>query len=313
MDADRQRTYDKRDRLRQFRAFCHAARLGNITRAAEYLDISPQAVSAHLRQLELELAAILFDRAGPGTGLTSAGEKLYELAMPLVQGLDALSDDFMERVDDNVHRPLQIAANVAGASSVLPPYIKQFRDQNPYVRLRVRNCPPREGWRLLLDDEVEIMLGVKDYYPEDTLEYRHLLPFDIVLITSMEHPLAGRETASPEEVRAWPAISPPAGTHSQQFDESIQQFGVDVEKGIEVRGWSVIKRYVENGLGIALVPSISVHDTDRLSVIPLKDYFRTRSFGVFTRRGEHLTPPARRFLGLLTRDIPDSATSTASS
>ena len=46
-------------------------------------------------------------------------------------------------------------------------------------------------------------------------------------------------------------------------------------------------------------------DTDRVSVIPLKEYFPTRSFGVFTRRGKHLTPPALRFLRLMIPDFPE--------
>ena len=306
MAAGRQRVYHKRDRLRQLRAFCHAARLGSITQAAMHLGLSQPAVSLHVRELENELEAILFDRGGSGIRLTSAGEILYELSRPLVQGMDALSVNFVERIDDTVSGRLQIAASVAGASFVLPPFIRQFRDQYPGVRLRVRNCLLSEGVKLLLDDQVEFVLGVKDPYPEDTLEYRQLLPYDIVLITSLDHPLAGRDTVSPEEASAWPAIVPTPGTYSRQFGETAaRQFGVDVNAVIKVGGWGVIKRFVETGLGVSVVPSISVRETDRLSVIPLRDYFPTRSFGVFTRRGRFLTPPARRLLRLLIPDFPD--------
>ena len=306
MAAGRQRVYHKRDRLRQLRAFCHAARLGSITQAAMHLGLSQPAVSLHVRELENEFEAILFDRGGSGIRLTSAGEILYELSRPLVQGMDALSVNFIERIDDTVSGRLQIAASVAGASFVLPPFIRQFRDQYPGVRLRVRNCLLSEGVKLLLDDQVEFVLGVKDPYPEDTLEYRQLLPYDIVLITSLDHPLAGRDAVSPEEASAWPAIVPTPGTYSRQFGETAaRQFGVDVNVVIKVGGWEVIKRYVETGLGVSVVPSISVRETDRLSVIPLKDYFPTRSFGVFTRRGRFLTPPARRLLRLLIPDFPD--------
>ena len=306
MAVDRQRIYHKRDRLRQLRAFCHAARLGSITQAAVHLGLSQPAVSLHVRELENELEAILFDRGGSGISLTSAGETLYELSKPLVQGMDELSASFMERIDDSVTGRLQLAASVAGASFVLPPYIRRFRDRYPGVRLRVRNCLLSEGVRLLLDDDVEFVLGVKDPYPEDTLEYRELLPYDIVLITSLDHPLAGRDTVSPDEASAWPAIVPPAGTYSRQFGETAaQQFGIDVKAAIEVGGWGVIKRFVESGLGISVVPSISISDNDRLSVVSLKDYFPTRSFGVFTRRGKFLTPPARRLLRLMVPDFPD--------
>ena len=306
MAAGQQRVYHKRDRLRQLRAFCHAARLGSITQAAMHLGLSQPAVSLHVRELENELEAILFDRGGSGIRLTSAGETLYELSKPLVRGMDSLSVDFMERIDDTVSGRLQLAASVAGASFVLPPYVRQFRDRYPDVRLRVRNCLLSEGVKLLLDDEVEFVLGVKDPYPEETLEYRELLPYDIVLITSLDHPLAGREAVSPDEASAWPAIVPTPGTYSRQFGETAaQQLGIDAKAVITVGGWGVIKRYVELGLGVALVPSISIRETDRLSVISLAEYFPTRSFGVFTRRGRFLTPPARRLLRLLIPDFPD--------
>ena len=306
MAIDRQRVYHKRDRLRQLRAFCHAARLGSITQAAVHLGLSQPAVSLHVRELENELEANLFDRGGSRISLTPAGETLYELSRPLVHGMDELSVNFMERIDDSVSGRLHVAASVAGASFVLPRYVKQFRDRYPGIRLRVRNCLLSEGVKLLLDDEVEFVLGVKDPYPEDTLEYRELLPYEIVLITASDHPLAEREAVSPKEASAWPAIVPPAGTYSRQYGETAaREFGIDVNAVIEVGGWSVIQRYVESGLGISVVPSIAIDETDRLAVISLKDYFPSRSFGVFTRRGKFLTPPARRFLRLMVPDFPD--------
>ena len=306
MAIGRTRVYHKRDRLRQLRAFCNAARLGSITKAAVHLGLSQPAVSLHVRELENELEAVLFDRGGSGIRLTSAGETLYELARPLVKGMDSLSVNFMERIDDTVAGRLQLAASPVGAAFVLPPYVKRFRDRYPEVRLRVRNCRLSEGVKLLLEDEVEFMLGVKDPYPEDTLEYRQFLPYDIVLITAPEHPLAGRDSVSPEEASAWPAIVPAAGTYSRQSGETAaQQFGVDVKAVISVGGWGVIKRFVEAGLGISVVPSIAVSETDRLSIISLKEHFPTRSYGVFTRRGRFLTPPARRLLRLMIPDFPD--------
>ena len=306
MAAGRQRVYHKRDRLRQLRAFCHAARLGSITKAAVHLGLSQPAVSLHVRELENELEAILFDRGGSGIRLTSAGETLYELSRSLVQGMDVLSVNLMERIDDTVSGRLQLAASPAGVSFVLPPYIKRYRDRYPDVRLQVRSCLLDEGVKLLLDDQVEFVFGVKDPYPEDTLEYRRMLPCDVVLITSLDHPLAGRDTVSPEEASAWPAIVPAPGTYGRQFgDTAARRLEVGAKAVIKVDGWGVIKRYVEMGLGVSVVPSVAVRETDRLSVIPLEEHFPTRSFGVFTRRGRFLTPPARRFLRLVTPEFPD--------
>ena len=304
--VDRKRIYHKRDRLRQLRAFCRAAHFGSITKAADSLGVSHPSVSLQVRELENELETFLFDRSGSGIVLTRAGERLFALAEPLVQGMDemsiALTDQFNEAIPDH----LQLAASVVGAACVLPRYIRQFRDLYPNVRVTVRNCLLREGLNLLLDDKVEFALGVKDPYPEDSLEYREMLSYEIVLITALDHPLAGRESVSPEEASAWPAIVPAAGTYSRQFGETAaRQFGIDINAVIEVGGWEPIKRYVESGLGISIVPSMAIMETDRLAVIPLDKYFPQRSFGVFTRRAKYLTPPARKLIGLMIPNFPD--------
>ena len=307
MAVDRRRIHHKRDRLRQLRAFCCTARRESFAQAAAQLDLSPQAVSLHIRELEYELESMLFERSASSISLTAAGETLLAFAEPLVMGMDGLSDNLMHRIDDGISGHLPLAASVAAAAFVLPPYVKQFRDRYPGVRLRVRNCLVREGVRLLLDNEVELVLGAKDSYPEETLEYRELLTYDIALITSLDHPLAGRSAVSPKEAAAWPAIVPLAGTYSRQFEEAVaERLGIDDEAAIEAGGWEVIKRYVESGLGISVIPTICISKNDRLSTIPLKEHFPSRSFGVFTHRDKILTPLARGFLQLLIPDFADS-------
>ena len=303
MTFDRKRTYYKRNRLRQLRAFCYAARLGSITQAAARLGLTQPAVSLQVRELEDELEATLFDRSGSRISLTSAGESLHGIAEPLVLGMDGLMDNFGELVGDRIAGRLELVASVAGAAVVLPPYIRRLRERYPAIRLRIRSCPVSEGTKLLRDGEVELALGAEYRLAGRALEYREIVAYDIVLITAPAHPLAGRERVTLEEVAAWPAIVPPMGTEGRRFAESAaRQFGVDVNAAIEVGGWEVIKRYVETGLGISVVPSICIHETDRLAVMPLQEYFGTRSYGVFTRRGQVLTQPARRLLQLLTGD-----------
>ena len=306
MVVDRRRIYSKRDRLRQLRGFCHAARLGSITQAAQHLGLSQPAVSLHVHDLEDELQAVLFDRGSFGISLTEAGERLYALAEPLVEGMERMFAHFAERIEEDLTGRVEIAASVAGAALVLPPSIKRLRDRYPGVRVRVRNHTLGEGMALLRAGEVEFVLGAREPLREDmSVEYCEMLCYDIVLITSLDHALAGRETVTPQEAAQWPAVVPPVGSYSRQFGEAAaRQFGVEIRAVIEVSGWAVIKRYVERGLGISVVPSICVEETDQVSVIPFEDSFLERSFGVYTRRSRALTGPARRLLELM---IPEFA------
>lgn len=300
MTTHQQRSVGKRDRFRQLRAFCRAAQLGSIAQAAEKLGLSPPAVALQVRELEHELGAFLFDRRGGGVTLTTAGERFHALAAPLVDEMEALLEDFAERVEDDVTGRVDLWASVAGAAIVLPPYVRRLRDRYPGVRLRVRNSTLGEGLVHLRAGEVELVLGAREALEGIALEYHEMLRYDIVLITSPDHPLAGRETVTSKEAAKWPAIVPPAGSYSRQFGETTaREFGVDVNAVLEVGGWGVIKRYVERGIGICVVPSICLHETDQVSVIRLAEHIPPRSFGVYTRRGKALSAPARALLGLL--------------
>ena len=306
MAVDRKRIYHKRDRLRQLRAFCRTARLGSITQAAESLGVAQSSVSIQVRELESELETMLFDRNGPGVEPTPAGRRLFELAEPLVRDMDALSATLLEESDTDAPGRVQLAASTVAAACVLPPYVARFRDSSPGVRVEVRNCILRDGLNLLFDNKVEFVLGVREPHPDGTLEFRHMLSYDVVLITSEDHPLANRTTVSPAELGAWPAVVPAAGSYGRRFGELVaRQHGVRINAAIEVGGWGIIKRYVKCGLGISVVPSIALSATDRVAVIPLTECFPTRSFGVYTRRGKYLTPPALRLLRLMIPEFPD--------
>ena len=300
MEDDRRSAYHKRDRLMQLRVFCEAARRTSFTEAAGALAVTQPAVSLQVRELENELEAVLFDRDGPNIVLTPAGERLYRLAEPMVEGMDRLYAEFVEQLDDIGAGRIHIAASLAGAAFVLPPHLKRFRDLHPGVRVRVTHCLLSEGVERLLAGEVEFVLGVKDPFPREKLQYRELFEYDLVLITSLDHPLAGREAVSPEEAAEWPSVVPAPGTYSMQDGETAaRQFGIAPASVIDAGGWGVVKRYVEVGLGISVVPDICVSESDRLSIIPLREYFPPRSYGVLTRRDKRLAPAARRLLQLM--------------
>ena len=88
----------KGDRLKPLRAFCQTARLGSVSRAAEALFLSQPAVTLQLQALERELGVRLLERTGRRIALTREGQELYDLARPLVEGLDGLDSVFRERI-----------------------------------------------------------------------------------------------------------------------------------------------------------------------------------------------------------------------
>src|SRR5579862_2802749 len=89
-----ERFYYKGNRVKQLRAFCYAVKFGTIARAADGLFLSASSVSLQLSALENELGARLLERTRPRLALTREGQMLYDLARPLVEGVENLDQLF---------------------------------------------------------------------------------------------------------------------------------------------------------------------------------------------------------------------------
>ena len=173
--------------------------------------------------------------------------------------------------------------------------------------MQVTSCAVSAGLNLLSARDVDLVIGAE--MPEtETFSFHPAFSGDLVLITPEAHPLAGRESVDIEEAAQYPAIVPLEGTYNRQFGDSIaRRFGVEVNVAVEASGWGVIKRCVEDGLGISVVPSLCLTGNDRVWVIPFARYAESRSYGVFTRRGQTLSPAVRRLILTMVPDFRDSS------
>ena len=296
----RRRIRDKRDRVRQLRVFCEVMRAGSISGAAGRLGLTPPAVSIQVRELEHTLGALLFERGSTGAAPTPAGERLHALAAPLVEGVDTLFDDVQGRLDTADAERVRVAASDVGASFVLPPYVRRFREHCPDSPISLETVTLREGLDRLLDERVDLVCGARDPYREESVRYDELRTYGFVLITAPDHPLATRERVSLREAGAYRAIVPPEDSYARRFGEDMARaLDIDIDVAVEGGSWGVLKRYVEAGIGVSIVPSLCLSETDRLSVLALEPSLPRRSYGVFTARGRRLTRAARRFLEVL--------------
>ena len=80
--------------LRQLQYFVRIAEVGNITRAAEQLNVAQPALGLQIRQLEQELHADLLLRHSRGVELTEAGKLLLERARRLLQDVEEIKREF---------------------------------------------------------------------------------------------------------------------------------------------------------------------------------------------------------------------------
>ena len=312
--AEEGRFYYKGNRQKQMRAFVYTVKLGTLTRAAEALFLSQPTVSLQLQALERELGARLLERRRRRINLTDAGEALYELARPLVEGWENLDRDFQIKVKGLQGGRLTIAAGSSTIQYLLPDLVRRYREHFPEVQLQLANVTGKDGLALLRADEADFAVGSMIDVPND-IAWAPVHHYDPMLIMPPDHPLATKATVTLQDLSPYGLILPPQRLSTYRLvDLVFQQRQVPFRVAIEVGGWDVIKEYVAMGLGISIVTGICITEADRsrLAVRNMKQYFPQRSYGVVMRKGKFLSAEARAFIdlvkpGLLThRDYDES-------
>lgn len=295
------RFYYKGNRLKQLRAFVYTTRLGTLSRAAEALFLSQPSISLQIKALERELGAVLLERTRRRVMLTDAGEALYEMARPLVEGFEGLDREFHTKTRGAQAGKLTVAAGSSTIQYLLPELVKAYRERYPTVHLQLANVTGKDGLALLRADEADIAIGSMLDVPND-IAWAPVYHYDPMLIMPPDHPLAARDDIRLEDLSPYGLILPPQRlTTFRLVDMVFQQRRVPYTVAIEVGGWDVIKQYVAMGLGISIVTGICITDADRerLAVRNLRRYFPQRSYGVVMRKGKFLSPEARAFIDLI--------------
>lgn len=301
------RLHYKHNRVKQLRAFCFTAQSGSISKAAERLFLSQPSVSLQIQALERELGITLFERRGPRIRLTPDGQTLYEIALPLVEGVDALPERFQARHQSLQQGRLDIAAGESTTLYILPDLLSEFMNLYPGVRVRLHNLIGKDMTQAMRNDEVDFGVGSMLDLPDDIV-YRSVYTYDLKLLVPQDHVLATKADVTLEDIAAADLILPPRHLTTWRLVSIVfQQHSIPYKVKLEVGGWEIMKRYVERGFGVGIASSICLTGEENLAVRDLPPVFPQRTYGVMHRRGKFLSPQAKRFIELMQPDYFEQA------
>lgn len=289
----------KQNRFQQLRGFCYAASVGSISKAAKRMGLSQPAVSQQIQSLEREMAVRLFVRGGARIRLTQEGELLFEMALPLIEQLEKLDDQFHLRRTQTEEGHIDVAAGGSTILYVLPKYVEAFRKAHPKIEVRLHNVTGIEGLAQLRSGQVELAVGPLLSIPDD-IEFHPIIAYEPVVITCLGHPLASVKPLTLAELSRHPLILPPRNLSTWSIvDSAFKQQGLSYRVAMEVGGWEMIKKYVELGLGISIISSIGITGKEKLEIIPAGEFFPKRTYGVVLLKDREISAQAKLFLNVL--------------
>ena len=292
--------------LRELRSFCEAARLRSISKAAEFLGIGQPSVTAHVKKLEGELGTLLFDRVKRPIQLTLPGTKLFQMAMPLVEGIDKLIPNVSIAEEEG---PVRIASGYEIISHTLTGLVEEFLSRYPNVHLRIRSGTMQEVLGLLLEGEVDIGILPGPEKGQD-FEFEGLFPYERVLITPLGHPLLQTPVTSLDQIVQWPLILMERRTSTRRIlEEEFHRRGLAYDVIVELDSMDLIKRYVTLGLGVSVGPKLAIDPGDecQLGIVNLAALLPLEQAGIVTVRGKSLSKPARNFVQVVKQSLNSRA------
>ena len=209
--------------MAELRAFCLAADLGSIGRAAISLGISQPALSKRLRTLEAVAGVELLERSRAGVKLTDAGRNLYPEARKLLDQADAITD-LLGRFEGG-ERPMRIALSHTIAEFVFAPELVAFQTRagsRPFpVELTAGNSHAVR--QMVAEGRADLGVAAARLPddPEDRLEELELIDDEIVLAVPQGHAWYGREVISRERFLKTPLIVRDPSAHSRRLVDAV--------------------------------------------------------------------------------------------
>ncbi len=287
--------------LAQLDAFIAAAECGSFSRAAEILSVAQPSLSNRIQSLEREVGQSLFERMGRGVKLTDAGHSFLPYAQRVIRTLnDGLF--VLEGTREGTMGRLMIGTAPAVGAYVLPRLLKAFHDNHDGVDVSVRTGHSEHVLQMVLEDEVQIGFGRPIMHPD--VRTITLYRDELALVVSANHRYAKRGAVSVADLEGESLIA--FDRESSYYTLILGLFrdlGIVPHQQMFLDSIEATKKMVEQNLGIALLPAVSIDRELKLGTLH-KVHLNTpepvhRDIAMMYRRNKPQSGPMEAFLDLL--------------
>lgn len=295
--------------LNQLRYIREVVRRGlNVSAAAEALYTSQPGVSKQIRQLEDELGLQIFARSGKQfTHVTPAGKDIIAEAEKIllkVQNIRAIAQEYQ---DESTGR-LSIATTHTQARHALPEVVTTFRKRHPNVSLHMHQGTPMQIADMAARGEVDFAIATESMELFEDLVMLPCYRWNRSVVVPRNHPLTQVQPLTLEAIADYPIVTYVFGfTGRSLLDQAFEQKNLKPHVIFTATDSEVIKTYVELGLGIGIIASMSF-DSERdpnLVVLDAGHLFDDSITNIGFRRGAYLRGYMQEFMTIFAPHITD--------
>lgn len=239
--------------LEYYKVFYHVARLGNLTAAARELNISQPAVSQSIRQLEISVGAKLFMRASKGVRLTGEGELLYHYVAK-GYGQIELGEQKLKQMLNLELGEIHIGASDMTLRFYLLPYLEQFHEKYPHIKVTVSNAPTPETLENLEQNKIDFGVVSTPFEKRDVLEAVNVREIEDVFVAGRKFIQYKNRMLDLQELENIPIIYLEGVTSTRSYmDSFLEKNKVQIRPEFELATSDMIVQFALRNLGVGCV------------------------------------------------------------
>jgi DNA-binding transcriptional LysR family regulator len=287
--------------LETLKVFCDVVETRSFSVAASQNFVTQSAVSQQIRTLEERYGRRLLERTRGNVQLTPAGEILYQVSKEIVQRYQEMEAQ-LQVVAQRVAGTVRVATVHSIGLYELSTQIKRYLKAYPQVHLHLEYSRSTKIYEDALRGQID--LGVVAYpsrRPQITV-----LPFRedrLVLVCPPSHPLARHRQVSIRKLQGEHLVGYERDIPTRrETDRLLRRYGVEVRYVMELDNVETIKRVIEIGTGLAILPEPAVRlevKSKSLVAVHLSDELFLRPLGIIHRQGKHFSPATEKFIEFL--------------
>jgi LysR family cys regulon transcriptional activator len=289
--------------LIQLLSFYQIVKTESFSEASRKVFRTQSAISHQIKNLENELKIKLFKRLGKKIKLTEEGELLFDLVDKFSNDLENLKRIYTDMQCGQVGN-LTIVSTRSPMTYLLPKITKKFLGQFPKVNFKmITSSFVSEMMPLIVEGDVDFGISLKsEEVLSQKIGFLSWRFFDTILITSKNHPLTRRKTIKLVDIAAYPHVLYGKGSILRKIiDEVYARNNLVYELIIEVDVPENAKSFVEMGIGVGILSSISVthKDKKRVAIFNVSNMFGKIELGIYYRKDAYMSTAMKNFLELM--------------
>ena len=290
--------------IETLKIFCDVVENQSFSLAASQNFITQSAVSQQVRGLEERYGKRLLERKRGSVRPTAAGEILHRASREILHSFNEMEAQ-LQGLSNVVTGSIRVGTVHSIGLYELSEPLKHYFADFPHVNVYLEYDRASHVYEQVLRGNVD--LGIVAYPTAraqiTVLDFR---TDRLVVVCSPDHPLADKARISVADLDGEKMVGFEKGIPTRlALDRLFSEKQVVVQYVAELDNIEMVKRLVEVGAGIAIIPDKAcAHEsqTGSLVKIDLNDRGITRPIGIIYRTGKHFSPAVDRFVEYLQAD-----------